>query len=124
MIAKSYMKNVCLSEYIVFIRVVLRFYRRTNISPWTFPHRAFPASVLDYIAHIPSVTVFLSARRYASAVLAIAWHLCLCLCLSVSHKSKFYQNGCTDRSGFWQIGIGHCSSYPILCYKEHRVSPK
>jgi len=52
------MKNVCLSEYIVFIRVVLRFYRRTNISPWTFPHRAFPASVLDYIAHIPSVTVF------------------------------------------------------------------
>jgi len=30
--------------------------------------------------------------------------VCLSVCLSVCHKVEFYQNGSTDRAGFWHRG--------------------
>ena len=40
-----------------------------------------------------------TARRYASAILAMA--LCLFVCLSVCHKSVFYRNVCRIKPVFW-----------------------
>ena len=63
----------------------------------------------------PIYFYFLPARRCASAVLAVA--LCLSVCPSVRYKSMFYQNGFTDRCGYWHRGYLQSSSViitPIL----------
>jgi len=52
---------------------------------------------------------FLTARCYASAVLAMG----LCLCPSVRHKSVFYRNGWTNRAVFGTWASFH-PSYTVL----------
>ena len=56
-----------------------------------------------------SGTVF-TARRHASAVLAMG--LCLSVRVCVCHKSVFYRNGWTNRAGFWHVSflptVLHC----------------
>ena len=47
---------------------------------------------------ITFVIIFLTARRYASAVSVVA--LRPCVHMSVRHKSVFYGNGLMDRTGF------------------------
>jgi len=61
----------------------------------------------------------LPARRYVSAILAIA------LCLSVSHKSVFCRNGWTDRAGFWRGSflrpVLHCVVRKLRYLQKYRV---
>ena len=56
--------------------------------------------------------IFLNARCYASAVLAMG------LCLSVCHKSEFYRNGWTNRAGFWHVSflppVLHCVKKSVI----------
>jgi len=52
-------------------------------------------------------------------MLAQVLAMALCLCLSVCHKLVFYQNGYTNRAGFW-----HGSFLPTLSCKEIQVPSK
>ena len=68
-----------------------------------------------------SALIVFTARRYASAVYAMALCLCLsvCLCLSEVGVLLKWLNGL---SGFltWRLP----STYPTLCYKEIVLTPK
>ena len=61
-----------------------------------------------FLAH----PVVLTARRYASVVLAMA------LCLSVTRKSEFYQIGCVDQL-FFGMDASFDRSYHVLSSREN-----
>ena len=64
---------------------------------------------------------FFSARRYASAVL-----LSSCVRLSVRPSARHYPVLYSERlkESNWYLAWRHPSSYPTLCCKKIRISPK
>ena len=70
-----------------------------------------PISQLSTVVQI--VTIFCLRDAMLARVLAVA--LCLSVCVSVCHKSEFYRNGWTNRSGF-----GHGSFLPPILHCINR----
>ena len=60
--------------------------------------------------------IFFTARRYASAVYAVV------VCPAVCHKPGLYRNDWIYIAGFLAREL--LLTYPKLCYKKIRVSPK
>ena len=61
---------------------------------YVFCHRESETANTAAVAGPPQSRIaadIFTARRYASAVLAVI--VCLCVCLSVRHKPVLYQNG-------------------------------
>jgi len=54
-----------------------------------------------------------TARRYSSAVLAIALCVCLCICARVLYKSDFYRKGWKNRADF-RTGSSFHPYYSVL----------
>ena len=62
------------------------------------------------VATLPTaIHLLLTARRYASAVCAIAVCLCLSVCLSVYHKSEFYIETAKRIELFFGMGLSSTS---------------